>query len=497
MKNKLLLISFLVLGVRCFTSTAQVSPFFISVYGDPGYYDDATDRYYIQDIQDLPTELSFPLNNNIRSWVKSFFNARTGFYLGQESLNNDANNPYNRIECYYEHTFTSKTTPENETMGIATKLVYKNKNYVTYKAEFGSNGRFKKAICETELATFVRKDGRRLSLNDIFNCDESIIKEQMFKFLPDHYPCDLSSAKDIKILSAGIDKYTIDVVGTIYKNNSIVFEIPIESVQEYLTPLACSLNMGIIINRDEKIKSYKIEKNNRLEHYFRHLMRNESVTCASYYNDYLNKNFSIQIDAKYDFDYKDDSESVMDRIGEDYVSKESYESKNPKRRIYLEVPSVDETKEVYLEFSKSKAESFIDELKNQLKKYDKWVKKMESQKFDKYKLEKQGGDNCKVFYYRPRLGEVSYGYIDNREYVYQYTYDKKTGKTALLLKSVYKKGTQVDKKRFKISSDIKTSNNDSYEMIDPYNGYMLIFNEPENEISQLCDALQTAIQQLK
>lgn len=486
---------------------AQVTPFCISDYGDPGLFDQATNRYYIQSILDLPTESSYPLNQNIRSWAKDFFNTKTGYNLGQEPTVYDHNNQYNRIEFFYQHNFTNKIAPENEMMGLSTNLVYKNKNYVTYKAEFGSNGSQNKPIYETELATFLRKDGSKLTINDIFNCDEQKIKEIMFKVLPDYYPCDLSSAKDIKILSAGVNRYTIDVVGTIYKNNAIVFSLPIEDVNEYLTPLAHSLNNNITISRDEKIKSYMGAKSSNLEAMFLHLMRNNSVTIGRYHNDCLNKDFSIQLDAKYDFEFSDDdnnagfnafgfNSSGSNSLGEDHVIREKYTSRNPRKRLYLEVPSDDDTKEVFLEFSKSRAESFINELKGQLERYNKWVKDMESQKFAKYQLKKQGGEECCVFYFRPKANNVSYGYVDDRDYEYYYTYNKGIGKTALYIKSVYKKGTQIDRRRFRMSSDIKSSST-AFEMIDPFNGYTLLFIDPNKEIPQLCKALEDAIKQMK
>ena len=78
----------------------------------------------------------------------------------------------------------------------------------------------------------------------------------MFGNLPKGLPCDINSANEIKIISAGINRKTIDVVSTIYKENPAVYEIPFEVAEEYLTETAyrmhgpATTNKGTIFSDD-------------------------------------------------------------------------------------------------------------------------------------------------------------------------------------------------------------------------------------------------------
>ena len=465
MKNRIYLLLMFVF-VFSTVAQAQITPFY-TFDSNHGSFDKATGRLLVKDNFVLPDlEDSYPLSKNVRNWVRDFFNLNTKTKLSQEFKKN-----YQFVESFYEKEFTKKTTPNNEKMGMSWPLLYSNKYFVTYKVMYGHdlNG----VTYKVDVATFLRDKGTRITVKDIFNCDENTIKILMFGNLPKGLPCDIHSANEIKIISAGINRKTIDVVGTIYKENTAVYEIPFEVAEEYLTENAYRMhgptttNKGTIFS-DDGMYSFA-------DRYFTHLLRKSSLSFGVYHNINLDKDFVVQLDKKYNYD----------KDGE-------LKNKDSRDRVYIEIPSDDDNKEAYIEFSRSDAKSFIDDLNKQLNNYISWKKKMQSQKFVKYKLYNNSGGKTNISFYRH--DDNSYGYEENIEFVYQNVYYKKIGTTAFVVKSGKKTG--VVKKLLNLGSTAEENINMELSE-DKLSGWTLIMNEPEKEIPELCEAIQNCIDKMK
>jgi len=470
MKTKMLLglVSALIFAVNI-SLKAQTSPFYTTAI-ETGEKDNATGRLIIGNILFLPDfENTSPLDKNIRNWAKDFLNTNTGFKLAQEEAKN-----FRTIESFYQKEFKKKTAPKHEKMGINFSLEFSNRNFVTYYAFYGHA--LNDVVCKMDIATFDRSDGLRMTTKEIFKCDENIIKKLMYDNRPKDFPCDLSSANDIKIMNVGINRKTIDVVGTIYKESTTIYQIPFDDAAEYLTERAYKMH-GMVVTRkgtaysEDGMYSYAVK-------YFTHLLNNSSVTLGKYHNLYNDRDYTSQLDVKYDFD-KDGK----------------VKSKNPKARLYLEIPSDDDNKEAYLEFSKSDAKSFADDLQKYLKEYNNWKKKMVSQKFAKYKPSTEGDGKCNISFYR--VDNNSYNYEENREFVCQFIYDKKLNKTAIVLKSGKKEGTVKKLLNLTplISSSDKNINMEVRE--DNLSGWTLVLDDPDKEISEICKAIQICIDKMK
>ena len=461
----LALLSVLIFKVVCVN--AQTSPFYTNSI-EAGMKDEATDRLFIGDGIILPdVNNNFPLDKNIRNWAKDFLNSTTGFKLMQED-----GKILRTIELFYKTEFIKKTAPKFEKMGIAIPLEYSNRSLVTYKAFYGHV--LNDVVCQMDIATFDRNDGHRLKLKEIFKCDENTIKHLMYDNRPE-FPCDLSSADDIKIISAGINRKSIDIVGTIYKGSTAIYQIPFEDAAEYLTDKAYKMH-GIVITNKGTIFSDDAPFSHAVK-YFLHSLKNYSVTICNYHNIYNDKDYSLQLDFKYDFD-KDGK----------------IKSKNPKPRLYVEIPSDDDNKEAFLEFSKSDAKDFMDDLQNHLKDYNKWKEKMASQNYTKYKLSNNGDGRSNISFYRK--DDYSYGYDENKEYLCQYAYDKYSKTTAIVFKSGKKDG--IVKKMLNLtplaSKPEKTINMEYRE--DKLSGWTLIIERPDKEIPEICKAIQSCIDKM-
>ena len=463
MKTKTLNLLFALVLLFNSSIEAQVTPLF-TIGTENAFIDEATNRVFMNDVIVIPELAPYRLNTNVRGWIKDFFNTNTGFVLSQEKDDK-------QIEVFYKKEFQKRTSPNNEKMGVSVPFLYSNKKIVTYKAIFGHylNG----VTYKVDIATFSRKTGNRLTVKDIFKCDDNTIKKLMFENLPKKMPCDLKTATDIKIISAGINRKSIDVVGTIYKENTATFEIPFEDAVQYLTNEAYEMH-GVVIKSKGTIFSddEPVSWTNML---FRYWLLKESLSYGKYHNEFLDEDFVVQLDKKYDFD----------KDGE-------LKSKNPRDRIYMEIPSDDDNKEAFMEFTKSSANSFVEELREQLKDYLEWKKKMESQNFSKYKLEDNGGEEANFSYYRK--DDNSYGYVEDVEYIYQFTYDNKLRTTAIVIKQKNKSG--VDKKRFKLGEDSeRTYSLGARE--DKLSGWTLILEQPDREIPAICKAIESCIEMMK
>ena len=292
MKTKIFLL-FVFAFVFSTTLNAQVTPFYTNSI-DNGVVDEATGRYFISDLILLPDMgEAYPLNKNARSWAKDFFNTNTGMKLSQEAEKN-----YQFIESFYSREFKKKTSPIKEKMGIGLPLLYSNRYFVTYKTLYG-HALNDIVTYKVDIATFIRNTGNRMAVKDIFKCDDNKIKRLMFENLPKGLPCDIKSADEIKIINAGINRKTIDVVGSIYKDNTAVYEIPFEDAEEYLTDNAYKMHGAIYTNKgtifsDDALVSYT-------DRLFSHLLLNSSLSYGSYHNISLDKDFGVQLDKKYDF----------------------------------------------------------------------------------------------------------------------------------------------------------------------------------------------------
>ena len=444
----------------------QTTPFYTNSI-ESGLKDDATNRLIIGNIFSLP-EIgnNYTLDKSVRIWAKDFLNFNTGYKLTQEDTKNNKT-----IESFYKLEFIKKTSPKNEKMGVNISFEFSNRYIVTYNAFIGHA--LNDVVCNMDIATFDRNDGHRLSIKEIFKCDENTIKKLMYDNRPDMFPCDLSSANDIRIVNAGINRRSIDVTGTIFKGNTVVYQIPFEDAAEYLTEKAYNMH-GMVVTRKGTIFSEDGTYSHAVK-YFTNLLRCSSVSFGQFHNMYNDRSYSTQVDVKYDFDKNG-----------------KVKSKNPKTKIYLEIPSDDDNKEVYLELSKSEAKTFVDDLQKYLKEYNSWKKKMTSQKFEKYKPSTNGDGKFSISFYR--LNDNTYSYEENRDYVCQSVYDKVTKKTALIFKSKTKEGT-VKKLLNLASNSDKNLNMELRE--DNLSGWTLVLVDPSKEVPEICKAIQGCIDKMK
>lgn len=470
MKRIFILICFFILIVNR-SVYAQNNPWFTPTYF--GSIDYATNRFFIGGIMFViqPDQINQPLIRSISNWAIDFFNSNTGMNFIDEKTD-----PFS---LYYEKIFKNKTKPLNETMGLGMPLVYDNKFFVTYKAQFGHT--LNETTYKTDVATFERTDGHRLSMEEIFECESSVIKKMMLENIPSSFPCDIKAPEDIKIFSAGLNKNTVDVVGTICKGNTAVYQIPYSEALDYLTDKVyklCGLQSmcSSYEKKSKRLDGMNTDINSDTELFFSYLLNKEESTFGLYHNVCLDKDFVVQLDSKYD----------LDKEG-------LHRNKNPKKRIYIEIPSDDANKEAYLEFSKSDAESFISLLQNHQKDYNSWLKKMQSQQFSKYKLIDQGKGESNISYFI--RDSKLYGYEENRSFIIQYVYFKPTNSTALLLKTGKKTGFVKRLLHLSSSNESGTQDIELYE--DKLSGWTLVFQEPEKEIPELCKAITNCIDNIK
>ena len=164
-------------------------------------------------------------------------------------------------------------------------------------------------------------------------------------------------------------------------------------------------------------------------------------------------------------------------------------------RLYLEIPCDDDNKETYMEFSKTDAKSFVDDLQKYLKDYNSWKKKMTSQKFEKYKPSTSGNGKTNISFYR--VDNNSYSYEENMEFLCQFVYEKITKKTAIVLKSGKKEGAV--KKLLNLTPLASNSDkNLNMELIeDKLSGWTLVLDDPDKEIPEICKAIQSCIDIMK
>lgn len=463
MKKVIFIIIMLVTGNM--VTRAQLTPFFTNSI-ENGIVDYATDRLFINDVMDLPLDNSYKINKNIRNWAKDFFNANTGYKLNQES-----DKISQTIEYFYKTEFSKKTTPRGEKMGLSAPLVYSNQYIVTYRVFYGHAS--DDVVINEDIATFDRNDGHRMTVKEIFKCDENTISKLMKENLPEGFSTILNPENEIKVVSAGIGRKTIDVAGTLFKGCTTVCQIPFEDAREYLTEKAYKMH-GMLISNEGTIFS-DMAPVSWAKSFFVYLFNKTSISYGKYHNISTDKNYYAQLDVKYDFD-KDGN----------------VRNKKSKPKIYLEVPSDDNNKEAYLEFSKSDASSFIEHLKDYQKDFNNWKKKMSSQNFKKYKLSDNDDGKTNISFFKK--GDNKYGYDEGIEYVCQYTYDKYSNSTVIVLTAKNKQG--VEKKSLKLGSNgDKTLSMNVYE--DKLSGWTLVIEQPEKEIPEICKAIQNCIDRMK
>lgn len=122
-----------------------------------------------------------------------------------------------------------------EAEGVARKIViermFEDENCVTYEATITDEDS-EKWICQ-DCATFSKRDGHRLQVGEIFNCDEEKVKELMWAYRGD-LPMEVASAEELVVGNVGyIDGWVI-VIGPAYHYTGAAYKIRYEEVEEFL-----------------------------------------------------------------------------------------------------------------------------------------------------------------------------------------------------------------------------------------------------------------------
>lgn len=84
-----------------------------------------------------------------------------------------------------------------------------------------------------DCATFSKRDGHRIQVDEIFNCDESKIKELMWAYRGE-LPMEVASAEELVVGNAGFIDGWIIVIGPAHHYTGAAYRIRYEEVEEYI-----------------------------------------------------------------------------------------------------------------------------------------------------------------------------------------------------------------------------------------------------------------------
>ncbi len=122
-----------------------------------------------------------------------------------------------------------------EAEGMARKIVversFEDENCVTFEATITDEDH-EKWTCQ-DCATFSKRDGHRLSVDEIFNCGEEKVKELMWAYRGD-LPMEVESAEELVVGNAGYIDGWIIVIGPAFHYTGAAYKIRYEEVEEYL-----------------------------------------------------------------------------------------------------------------------------------------------------------------------------------------------------------------------------------------------------------------------
>ena len=120
---------------------------------------------------------------------------------------------------------------------------------------------------------------------------------------------------------------------------------------------------------------------------------------------------------------------------------------------------------------------------------------MLAQNFEKYRVSDNDDGETNVSFYKTDC--FTYGYEEDREYVCQYTYDKYSKTTAIVLKSKIEE--EVEKKSVNLTPLIANSDRNINMNIydDKLSGWTLIIEQPNKEIPEICKAIQSCVAKMR
>ena len=84
-----------------------------------------------------------------------------------------------------------------------------------------------------DCATFSKRDGHRIQVDEIFNCDENKIKELMWEYRGE-LPMEVGSAEELVVGNAGFIDGWIIVIGPAHHYTGAAYRIRYEEVEEYI-----------------------------------------------------------------------------------------------------------------------------------------------------------------------------------------------------------------------------------------------------------------------
>jgi hypothetical protein len=122
-----------------------------------------------------------------------------------------------------------------EASGIARQIDvvrgFEDENCVTFEATV-TDVDSEKWISQ-DCATFSKRDGHRLQVNEIFSCNEEKIKELMWEYRGD-LPMEVGCAEELIVGNAGYIDGWIIVIGPAYHYTGAAYRIRYEEVEEYI-----------------------------------------------------------------------------------------------------------------------------------------------------------------------------------------------------------------------------------------------------------------------
>ncbi|MBQ5579056.1 MAG: hypothetical protein IIT40_09475, partial [Prevotella sp.] len=108
---------------------------------------------------------------------------------------------------------------------------FEDENCVTFEAKIIDVDSVK--WISQDCATFSKRDGHRLQVNEIFNCDEKKIKELMWDYRGE-LPMEVGSPDELIVGDVGFVDGWIIVIGPAYHYTGAAYRIRYEEVEQYV-----------------------------------------------------------------------------------------------------------------------------------------------------------------------------------------------------------------------------------------------------------------------
>lgn len=120
---------------------------------------------------------------------------------------------------------------EDMSRQIEVERCFEDENCVTFEATIVDVDSEK--WTSQDCATFSKRDGHRLQVNEIFNCNEDKIKELMWEYRGD-LPMEVGCAEELVVGNVGFIDGWIIVIGPAHHYTGAAYRIRYEEVEQYI-----------------------------------------------------------------------------------------------------------------------------------------------------------------------------------------------------------------------------------------------------------------------